>query len=34
MKERKTSAFLISVMVVWEWEAPREISGGAPVLAD
>lgn len=38
LKERKTSAFLIKVMVVWfaaawEWGALLEISGGAIVLA-
>lgn len=33
-KEGKPSAFLINLVVVWEWEAPGEVSGGAIVLAD
>lgn len=32
MKREKTSAFLMNVMVVWEWQAPLEISGGTIVL--
>lgn len=32
MKREKTSAFLMNVMVVWEWQAPLEISDGTIVL--